>query len=223
MSYSCSFSGECEEVYRGEGYYATLEQCQEECQGAPAKDLLYQVYSFQDPKEWLLLAPSDQRELLQRYYGMNLIGVEDAEVQPIVRALAYQDWLTTSRYGYIPPSFDVLDRLILELFTTADVKYPLIWPEVRASFLDIITGTWEGLRQFGYPPVPNRDDYLIEEIIRHLDHRFHLLGDRYHFMNNEAKWLRDLKFDLKREFFRVLTTLYQLFGPIIPLEEEQWE
>ena len=72
--YSCSFAGQCVQNYRG--LYASLEECQADCQAREAKALNYLIYQYASNEELLELALEDQLELISQNYQIRLTPKE---------------------------------------------------------------------------------------------------------------------------------------------------
>lgn len=130
MRYGCSIRGVCEPSYVGD--YASLEQCEAECQGSEAVDLVYLILSY----DWATVVratPSDQRELLKREFDLR-VSLDDAVM--IVDYLAQDDFLSLLRYSsvfvdYVEERISSLDIFLLETIEILTPYYPLEWRSFR--------------------------------------------------------------------------------------------
>jgi len=86
MNYSCSLRGVCEEDPYGP--FPSLQDCQRQCRGTPSVDTQLLIYQFA-PEGALVLAPSDQREVLRRL--QNLDVDDPSDLREILSALGTND------------------------------------------------------------------------------------------------------------------------------------
>jgi len=220
MAYTCSLSGECQRS-SWSGEYATLEDCQANCQGTSAKDLIYKIYSF-NPREALSLTDEDQARILSEAFGIRLEKGKEHFAPNLIEALVNEDYILPYREeGYIPPQADLIDKVMLEVFK--DEELPLNWPALRDRFLKAMYSGYEYILDELHGGV-NVDDRIMASLLIHqLDNSFKLL-------NGELTWpvnpnrlspsLRSKYNTLERRIITLLPTIKQLFGdPLLPLEE----
>jgi len=119
--YSCSLGGQCETDWYGD--YDSLEQCQSQCQGSEAVDLIYLILSYDWNKAFQATIP-DQQELLRREFGLQ---VSRDEVRRVVSYLANRDISGLLHYSsvfaeYLEESLTSFELFLLE---TTEILSPI--------------------------------------------------------------------------------------------------
>lgn len=111
--YSCTIRGQCDPDWAGD--YNSLEECQSQCQGSEAVDLIYLILSYDWNKAFQATIP-DQQELLRREFGLQ---VSRDEVRRVVSYLANRDISGLLHYSpvfaeYLEESLTSFELFLLE-------------------------------------------------------------------------------------------------------------
>jgi len=137
--FSCDFSGQC--IEHAQGPYSSREECQAQCQGAPAKDLLYSIYSY-NLEEALTLPYTDQYQVIRLFTGTG--NFDPLQSEEILTALVNHQYLLLARLlpEYVA-TFPPLDQFLLRIFSFVPVETD--FSVVKEVFLEHQERSWHSL------------------------------------------------------------------------------
>jgi hypothetical protein len=193
--YSCTIRGQCDPDWPGD--YDSLEQCQSQCQGSEAVDLIYLILSYDWDKATQASIP-DQQELLKREFGLR---VPRDQARRVISFLANRDISSLLHYSpvfaeYLEESLTSFELFLLEASEIFYTQVPYFdWRSYEKEARKLIT---RDLNK--YDPSRFGLDSLAHNLTIILTTS---LSIRYYSVNSQLQ-LQTLTYAWLPELFRVL-------------------